>query len=66
MQCLKFWVFSFVLMSSFLSQAQDKVLWLKIEGEIDPRNTRYVKLALQKGREIGAKAVLAEINTFGG
>jgi membrane-bound serine protease (ClpP class) len=66
MQRLQFWVFYFVLTSSFLSQAQDKVLWLKIEGEIDPRSTRYVKLALQKGRDIGAKAVLAEINTFGG
>lgn len=66
MQCLKFCLFSFVALYSFYSHGQDKVLWLKIEGEIDPRNTRYVKLALEKGKAIGAKAVLAEINTFGG
>ncbi len=58
--------FFFCLFFGGTLYSQDKVLWMKIEGEIDPRSTRYVKLALEKASEIKAKAVLAEINTYGG
>ncbi|HAR19222.1 MAG TPA: serine protease [Cytophagales bacterium] len=47
-------------------QAQERVLCLKIEGEIDPRSTRYVKLALMQAESVKAGVVVAEINTFGG
>ena len=47
-------------------QAQERVLYMKIEGEIDPRSTRYVKLALMQAETAKAGVVLAEINTFGG
>jgi membrane-bound serine protease (ClpP class) len=60
--------FFFYLTLFFTSSlfAQEKVLWMKIEGEIDPRSTRYVTLALEKAKEIKANAILAEINTYGG
>lgn len=59
-------LFYFALLFSGWSQAQNKVMWMKIEGEIDPRTSRYVKLALEHAQEIKAKAILVEIDTYGG
>ncbi len=56
----------FVLLFTMYSQAQDKVFWMKIEGEIDPRTTRYVKIALQAAADSKSNAIIAEVNTFGG
>ena len=59
-------ILCFSLFISYCSQAQDKVFWMKIEGEIDPRTTRYVKIALQRATELKSTAIIAEVNTFGG
>ncbi len=66
MQGIRFWVVAFSFLYPFFSQAQKIVLTFKIEGEIDPRSTRHVKLALEQAQKVHADAVLAEINTFGG
>jgi membrane-bound serine protease (ClpP class) len=58
--------FLMITLSSIAVSAQDKILWMKIEEEIDPRTTRYVQLALERAKELKVKAVVAEINTFGG
>ncbi len=66
MQGIRIWVLALSFLYPLFSQAQKTVLTFKIEGEIDPRSTRHVKLALEQAQKIHADAVLAEINTFGG
>lgn len=55
-----------LLLLPFFSVAQSNVFWMKIEGEIDPRSSRYVKLALEEAKEMKADAILVEIDTYGG
>lgn len=39
---------------------------MEIKSEIDPRTTRYVKLALENAKEINADIVIIEMDTYGG
>jgi membrane-bound serine protease (ClpP class) len=49
-------------------QAQDKkkVMIMEIKSEIDPRMTRYVKLALENAKETEADIVIVEMDSYGG
>jgi membrane-bound serine protease (ClpP class) len=50
-------------------QAQDKkkqVMIMEIKSEIDPRMTRYVKLALENAKEKEADIVIVEMDSYGG
>ncbi|MEQ9591788.1 MAG: NfeD family protein [Cyclobacteriaceae bacterium] len=62
-------VFSFIcLMLPTLVVAQDKakVMVMEIKAEIDPRMSRYVKLALEHAEAIEADYVVIEMDTYGG
>lgn len=57
----------FFLISFHTSFGQKtKVMVMEIKSEIDPRTTRYVKLALENAEEIGADVVIIEMDTYGG
>ena len=43
-----------------------KIMVMEIKSEIDPRTTRYVKLALDNAVEIKADIVIIEMDTYGG
>lgn len=50
-----------------LAQAADlKVFVFEIKSEIDPRTSRYTKLALESATKAKADILLLELNTFGG
>lgn len=52
---------------SFLAYGQkSKVMQMDIKREIDPRMSRYVKLALDHARQMEADYVLIEMDTYGG
>jgi membrane-bound serine protease (ClpP class) len=60
-------VFILLLLMSLPGVCQDKkVLLMEIKSEIDPRTTRYVRLALDRASAIDAKAILIEMDTYGG
>ncbi|HEY9008760.1 NfeD family protein [Ohtaekwangia sp.] len=46
--------------------AQQRVMVMEIKNEIDPRMTRYVKLALEHATETKADIVIIEMDTYGG
>ena len=48
------------------AQEKKKVLVMEIKAEIDPRMTRYVKLALERAAETKADYVLIDMDTYGG
>ena len=52
----------------FISHAQDKkkVMVMEIKDEIDPRMSRYVKLALEHAEETKADIIIIDMDTFGG
>ncbi|MBX7126949.1 MAG: nodulation protein NfeD [Cyclobacteriaceae bacterium] len=54
----------------FVAQAQDntrpKVMVMSVRAEIDPRMSRYVKLALEHAKESKADYVIVDMDTFGG
>lgn len=60
----------FVLLFVFSCHAtfsqKTKVMVMEIKSEIDPRTTRYVKLALENAKEINADIVIIEMDTYGG
>lgn len=60
----------FILLFVFSSHAtfsqKTKVMVMEIKSEIDPRTTRYVKLALENAKEINADIVIIEMDTYGG
>jgi len=46
--------------------AQEKIMTMKIDSEIDPRMNRYTELALDHATEIEADLVIIEMDTYGG
>ncbi|MGB0522588.1 MAG: NfeD family protein [Flammeovirgaceae bacterium] len=46
--------------------AQQKVLLMEIKDVIDPRMSRYVKLALEEADELGTTHVVIDMDTYGG
>ncbi len=67
-------LFLILLMSSVFSQtvysqvsgSASKIFLMKIDDNIDPRMNRYVKMALQNAKEIEAKLIIIEMDTYGG
>lgn len=61
------WVL-FVLLLPLFVQAQDKkkVMVMEIKAEIDPRMTRYVKLALAHAEKTKADYIIVDMDTYGG
>jgi membrane-bound serine protease (ClpP class) len=58
-----------LLLFSFAGLAKeqsDKILLIDIKQQIDPRVNRYTELAFQKAEQIKAKAIIIEMNTYGG
>ncbi len=45
---------------------KSKVMVMEIKAEIDPRMTRYVKLALENAEKIKADYIIVEMDTYGG
>jgi membrane-bound serine protease (ClpP class) len=43
-----------------------KVMVMEIKAEIDPRMSRYVKLALEHAVKINADIIIIDMDTFGG
>lgn len=63
------WIFSLVLLtglSKVSAQETSTVMTMEIKAEIDPRMSRYVKLALAHARDIKADYVIIEMDTYGG
>ena len=46
--------------------AQEKIMTMEIDAEIDPRMNRYTKLALDHATEIGADLIIIRMDTYGG
>jgi len=61
------WVL-FVLLLPLFVQAQEKkkVMVMEIKAEIDPRMTRYVKLALAHAEKTKADYIIVDMDTYGG
>lgn len=61
------WVLFALLLPLFV-QAQDKkkVMVMEIKAEIDPRMTRYVKLALAHAEKTKADYIIVDMDTYGG
>jgi len=55
-----------ILLSVFIYPQQGTVFHAKIEGEIDLGLTPYIKRVISDAEKSGAKAIIFEINTFGG
>ncbi len=49
-----------------LGQAKPNVLVMEVKAEIDPRMSRYVRLALDHAEEIKADYIIIEMDTYGG
>ncbi len=59
--------FLLLLASTTALNAQEKrVMVMEIKQEIDPRMTRYVKLALDQASDTNADIVVVEMDTYGG
>ncbi|HOJ18891.1 MAG: nodulation protein NfeD [Ignavibacteriales bacterium] len=59
-------LFFVFLMSTILYSQTGGVFHAKIEGEIDLGLTPYIKRVIKDAENAGAKAIIFEINTFGG
>ncbi|HSL93552.1 MAG TPA: NfeD family protein [Bacillota bacterium] len=55
-----------VALSVPVAAAQETILRVEIHGEVDPVMARHVERAVARALEIGAKAILFDINTPGG
>ncbi|MBL7862874.1 MAG: nodulation protein NfeD [Cyclobacteriaceae bacterium] len=49
-----------------IAQEKKKVLVMEIKAEIDPRMSRYVKLALDYAAESKSEIIIVDMDTFGG
>lgn len=52
--------------ASHSQTAKKKVLVMNIKAEIDPRMSRYVKLALEHAEKTNAEIIIVDMDTFGG
>src|SRR5438128_335099 len=62
-------LFAVYLMLPLAMLAQEtsrKVMVMEIKSEIDPRMTRYVKLALDHAKRIEADIIIVEMDSYGG
>ncbi len=50
----------------FAQSEKKKVMVMEIKAEIDPRMSRYVRLALEHAEEINADIIVIDMDTFGG
>lgn len=67
MQKLLLGVCLLFLSSALLGQSpRKKVMVMEIKAEIDPRMSRYVKLALTHAEETKAEIIIVDMDTFGG
>ncbi|HMP99592.1 MAG TPA: nodulation protein NfeD, partial [Cyclobacteriaceae bacterium] len=56
-----------LLLAAFISHGQSaKVMIMEIKNDIDPRMSRYVRLALENANRIEADYVVIEMDTYGG
>ena len=62
------WLMAPSPVSSQTSATEDETLVfvMEIKSDIDPRSNRYVRLGLEKAREIGASYLIIEMDTYGG
>ncbi len=51
---------------ALFAQQKKKVMLMEIKAEIDPRMSRYVKLALDHAEKTNADIIIIEMDTFGG
>ena len=58
--------FFILLSSAAFGQDKKKVMVMEIKQEIDPRTTRYVKLAMDHAESIKADIIVVEMDTYGG
>lgn len=64
-----FFINCLLLLLSMVLHAQPdkkKVMVMEIKAEIDPRMSRYVRLALEHAEEINADIIIIDMDTFGG
>ncbi len=64
-----FFISCLLLLFPMLLNAQaekKKVMVMEIKAEIDPRMSRYVRLALEHAEEINADIIVIDMDTFGG
>lgn len=57
---------SMLFLSGFAQPAKKKVMVMDIKAEIDPRMSRYVKLALEHADKTKADIIIIDMDTFGG
>lgn len=55
-----------LILNSHAFSASKKVFIFEIKSEIDPRTSRYTKLALEAAKTAKADILILELNTFGG
>ncbi len=64
-----FFISCLIALTPILLLAQNekkKVMVMEIKAEIDPRMSRYVKLALEHAEKINADIIIIDMDTFGG
>ncbi|MBW8050066.1 MAG: nodulation protein NfeD [Cytophagales bacterium] len=60
-------LFTILLFSSFSAiDSRVKVLVIEIKAQIDPRMSRYIKLAFEEAKSIDADYIVIDMNTYGG
>jgi membrane-bound serine protease (ClpP class) len=62
-------IFSFIvfmILPGMHLLAQEKIMTMEIDAEIDPRMNRYTELALDHATEIGADLIIIKMDTYGG
>lgn len=59
-------VLGFILTITAVVAQPSKVMTMEIKDDIDPRMSRYVKLALEHAESIKADVVIIEMDTYGG
>ncbi|MCH8318098.1 MAG: nodulation protein NfeD, partial [Bacteroidetes bacterium] len=59
--------FTFFLFSTISAiETRIKVLVIEIKAQIDPRMSRYIKLAFEEAKSIDADYIIIDMNTYGG
>ncbi len=58
--------FIFLILPGIHLMAQEKIMTMEIDAEIDPRMNRYTELALDHATDIGADLIIIKMDTYGG